>query len=636
MLSISNLSYYLGERVLFDEAQLHIKPREKIGLVGLNGTGKTTLLRIINGETSPDGGEISKRNDCTIGYLNQDLLSFQSEDSILSVAMGAFAEAAEYEQKIEQILKLLETDHSEKLLIKLTSLQEKFEALGGYTLESQAEEILEGVGFKTSDLHRPLSEFSGGWRMRVILAKLLLQKPSLLMLDEPTNHLDLPSIQWVENYLRNYEGAVIIVSHDKYFLDNTVNKIIEVSSGKLNSYSGNYSYFQEEKELRDQFQKNAFLNQQQKIKQAEQFINRFRAKSTKARQVQSRVKSLEKMEIIDDVQSASSPISFNFSIGTQSGRHLVRMENVSKSYGDIEVLKPSNANVERGDKIALIGANGIGKSTLLRIIANREPYGGKVETGYNVVTAFYAQHQIEALTLDNEILDELKQFGTNKTEQELRTILGCFLFTGEEVFKKIKVLSGGEKSRVALAKTLISAANFLLLDEPTNHLDIVSVNILVQALQQYKGTFVLVSHDRYFISEVANKIWYIDGQMIREYPGTYDEYEDWKRRTAEKDTPAPELSQKKEVEKKSEPKKESDQDKQRIIQLEKRVQQVESEIDALEKEKSEIELTLSSPEVYSNTDKLQAVNESYLRVNNQLTGKTQVWENLLEELEKLK
>jgi ATP-binding cassette, subfamily F, member 3 len=636
MLSITNLSYFLGERVLFDAAQLHIKPKEKIGLVGLNGTGKTTLLRIISGETTPDGGEISKRNDCTIGYLNQDLLSFQSDDSILSVAMGAFAEAAAYEQKIEHTLKLLETDHSEKLLIKLTSLQEKFEALGGYTLESQAEEILEGVGFKTSDLHRPLSEFSGGWRMRVILAKLLLQKPALLMLDEPTNHLDLPSIQWVENYLRNYDGAVIIVSHDKYFLDNCVNKIVEVSYGKLNSYSGNYSYYQEEKELRDQFQKNAFLNQQQKIKQAEQFINRFRAKSTKARQVQSRVKSLEKMDVVDDVQSASAPISFNFSISTQSGRHLVRMEEVSKSYGDIEVLKPSTVSIERGDKIALIGANGIGKSTLLRIIANKEPHGGKVETGYNVVTAFYAQHQIEALTLENEILDELKQFGTNKMEQELRTVLGCFLFTGEDVFKKIKVLSGGEKSRVALAKTLISAANFLLLDEPTNHLDIVSVNILVQALQQYKGTFVLVSHDRYFISEVANKIWYIDQQTIREYPGTYPEYEEWRRRNAEKVSIAPEPEPKKEPEKKQEPKKQSDQDKQRNAQLQKRIQQVEAEIETLEKEKSEIERELSATEVYSNPDKLQSVNESYLRINSQLAGKTQVWENLVEELEKMK
>jgi ATP-binding cassette subfamily F protein 3 len=336
------------------------------------------------------------------------------------------------------------------------------------------------------------------------------------------------------------------------------------------------------------------------------------------------------MDVIDDVQSASAPISFNFSIATQSGRHLVRMEDVTKSYGDIEVLKPSTATIERGDKIALIGANGIGKSTLLRIIANKEPHGGKLETGYNVIPAFYAQHQIEALTL------ELKQFGTNKSEQELRTVLGCFLFTGEDVFKKIKVLSGGEKSRVALAKTLISAANFLLLDEPTNHLDIVSVNILVQALQQYKGTFVLVSHDRYFISEVANKIWYIDRHTIREYPGTYAEYDEWRRRNTEKVVAVPDSEPKKEVAKKPESGKQTDREKQRYSQLQKRIQQVEAEIDTLEKEKSEIEQQLSATEVFTNPDKLQSVNEAYLRINSQLAGKTQVWENLLEELESLK
>ncbi len=530
MLSISNLNYFIGERVLFESAQFHIKPKDKIGLVGLNGTGKTTLLRIINGEITPDGGEVSKSNDCTIGYLNQDLLSFQSRESIVAVAMDAFKEAVAYEIKIEHLIHELESNYTEKLVHDLATAQEKYEALGGYTLQSQAEEILEGVGFKTSDLHRPLSEFSGGWRMRVMLAKLLLEKPSILMLDEPTNHLDLPSIQWVENYLKNYEGAVVLVSHDKIFLDNTISKIVEVNNYKLNSFSGNYSFYMEEKALRDEIQQNAFLNQQQKIKQTEQFINRFRAKSTKARQVQSRVKSLERMDKVESVASDSAAVSFNFRFSQQSGRHVKRLENITKSYGNQKVLLPSNINIERGDKIALIGANGIGKSTLLRIITNNEPYGGKVETGHNVIPAFYAQHQIEALNIENEILDELKQAGTKKLEQELRMVLGCFLFSGDDVFKKIKVLSGGEKSRVALAKTLISEANFLLLDEPTNHLDIVSVNILIQALQQYEGTFVLVSHDRHFISEVANKIWYIEDQHIKEYPGTYAEYEIWRKK----------------------------------------------------------------------------------------------------------
>lgn len=637
MLSISNLDYFIGERVLFESAQIHIKPREKIGLIGLNGTGKTTLLRILNGEITPDSGEISKRNDCTIGYLNQDLLSFQSKESIVAVAMDAFKEAVELEIEIEHLLKQLETDYSDKLVNTLASVQEKYEELGGYTLQSQAEEILEGVGFKTSDLHRPLAEFSGGWRMRVMLAKLLLEKPSILMLDEPTNHLDLPTIQWVENYLRNYEGAVIIVSHDKVFLDNTISKIIEVNYCKLNSYPGNYSFFMKDKTLRDDIQKNAYLNQQQKIKQSEQFINRFRAKSTKARQVQSRVKSLERMDRLEDVKSESAAISFNFKFSQQSGRHVKRLENVSKSFGSLEVLQPSTVGIERGNKIALIGANGIGKSTLLRIISNTEAHGGKVETGFNVIASFYAQHQIEALTLENEILDELKQAGTGKLEQELRMILGCFLFSGDDVFKKIKVLSGGEKSRVALAKTLISESNFLLLDEPTNHLDIISVNILIQALQQYKGTLVLVSHDRYFISEVANKIWYIDNQLIKEYPGTYAEYEVWRKATQNNKAPIKQKKKSDSISKKNKSKKSSAdlQINNQLSKLKKKLESVESDIENTEAEISEIEEEMSKQEVYSNLDKLAEVNKDYDKLKNKLEKKNLYWEEIAEEIEKL-
>lgn len=637
MLSISNLDYFIGERVLFESAQLHIKPKEKIGLVGLNGTGKTTLLRIINKEITPDSGEISKRNDCTLGYLNQDLLSFQSEESIVAVAMDAFKEAVEYEIKIEHLLKRLETDYSEKLVHTLTTIQEKYEALGGYTLQSQAEEILEGVGFKTSDLHRPLSEFSGGWRMRVMLAKLLLEKPSILMLDEPTNHLDLPSIQWVENYLRNYEGAVIIVSHDQVFLDNTISKTIEVSNFKLNTFSGNYSFYLKERVLRDEIQKNSFLNQQQKIKQTEQFVNRFRAKSTKARQVQSRVKSLERMDKIEDVQSEAATVSFKFKFSQQSGRHVKRLENVSKSYGAIEVLKPSTVSMERGDKIALIGANGIGKSTLLRIITDTEAHGGHVETGHNVIPSFYAQHQIEGLTLENELLDELKQAGTGKLEQELRMILGCFLFSGDDVFKKIKVLSGGEKSRVALAKTLISESNFLLLDEPTNHLDIISVNILIQALQQYKGTFVLVSHDRHFISEVANKIWYIEDQLIKEYPGTYAEYEIWRKTTLDNQTAVVQSkkSSPKQKKKKNEPKNSESQSNNQLSNLKKKLRAVENEIQSIEIEITEIEEIMSDPEVYSNLEKLTETNKQYDGLKISLENKNTRWEQLAEEIEEL-
>ena len=632
MLSISNFSYFIGDRVLFDDAQLHIKNRDKIGLVGLNGTGKTTLLKIMHNEITPDQGSVSKRNDCTVGYLNQDLLSVQSDESILSVAMEAFKDAVEYERQIETILKKLETDYDETLINKLTTLQEKYESLDGYALQSKAESILEGVGFKTTDLHRPLTEFSGGWRMRVMLARLLLEKPALLMLDEPTNHLDLPSIQWVENYLKTYEGAVIVVSHDKYFLDNTVNKIIEVNNFKLNTFSGNYSFYLQEKTLRDDIQKSAYLNQQQKIKQTEQFITRFRSKATKARQVQSRVKSLERMAKVEDVKSTDTTVHFNFKFNIQSGRHVKRLENIQKSYGTHEVLSPSTVGIERGDKIALIGANGIGKSTLLRIIENEEAFDGTVQTGHNVISSFYAQHQIEALNVENEILDELKLAGTDKTEQELRMVLGCFLFSGDDVFKKIKVLSGGEKSRVALAKVLISEANFLLLDEPTNHLDIVSVNILIQALQQYRGTFVLVSHDRYFISEVANKIWYIDQKEIKAYPGSYAEYKAWQEKRSqihEKQIATPSDKQKPKQKHKSK----SAKANPIKTDLKKKLEQLESDIVAMEAKKIELEDKLSDPDIYTDIDKLSSINKKYEVLKDTLEKKNESWSELAEQID---
>ncbi|MDX1628955.1 MAG: ABC-F family ATP-binding cassette domain-containing protein, partial [Fulvivirga sp.] len=409
MIAINNLSYFIGGRALYENASLHIKPKDKIGLIGLNGTGKSTLLKIINGDYQIDGGTISKSNECTIGFLNQDMLSYQSDDSILSVAMEAFAEAVEIQKKIDSIIKKLETEYSDKLVEKLTRLQEKFEQLEGYSMQAKAEEILEGIGFQTTDLSRPLKEFSGGWRMRVMLAKLLLEQPSLLMLDEPTNHLDLPSIEWVENYLRTYEGAVIVVSHDRQFLNNTISKIVEVDQRELFVYEGNYDFYLEEKSLRKEIQQNAFENQQQKIKQTEQFINKFRAKATKARQVQSRIKALEKMDKVDEVVDENAVVNFNFSFKQKSGRHVMRLEKVSKSYGDLKILENATAHIERGDKIALIGANGKGKSTLLRIIAGTEPIDGKREEGYNVHMGFYAQHQLEALHLNHEILEELKQ-----------------------------------------------------------------------------------------------------------------------------------------------------------------------------------------------------------------------------------
>lgn len=527
MLSISNLNFYFGSRALYEGASLHIKPKTKIGLIGANGTGKSTLLRLISGEYTPDGGTISKSGDCTIGFLNQDLLSYQTDDSILNVAMQAFEKQLELQKDIDKVLHKMETNYEDKDIDVLAKLQEEFERLDGYTIQSRTEEILEGLGFSTSDLDRPLKLFSGGWRMRVMLAKLLLQKPALLLLDEPTNHLDLPSIEWVEKYIHDYEGSIVVVSHDRYFLDRTIDNIAEVSGAKITLYPGNYSFYMEEKALRNEIQKGAFENQQSQIRQTERFIERFKAKASKARQVQSRVKALDKIEIIDDVVDEKAKVNFKFNFGTEPGRFILFLENISKAFGEKIILKNTSTTINRGDKIALIGANGKGKSTLLRIISGTEPIEGERRTGHNVIESFFAQHQLESLTVENTLIEELKATGTTKTEMELRSVLGCFLFSGEEVFKKIKVLSGGEKSRVALAKVLISEANFLLLDEPTNHLDMQSVNILIQALQQYEGTYVVVSHDRYFVSNIANKIWYIEDHEIKEYPGSFDEYETW-------------------------------------------------------------------------------------------------------------
>jgi ATP-binding cassette, subfamily F, member 3 len=640
MISISNLSYYIGDRALYEDADLHITPKAKIGLVGLNGTGKSTLLRLIDGEYTPDEGIISKSNDTTIGFLNQDLLSYQTSDSILTVAMEAFGNAVELQRQIEKTIHQLEHEYSDKLVEKLTRQQEEFERLGGYSMQSQAEAVLEGIGFRTEDLHRPLREFSGGWRMRVMLTKLLLQRPSLLMLDEPTNHLDLPSIQWLENYLKTYQGAFIIVSHDQDFLNNTVEMVVEVTQQQLITYVGNYDHYLIEKEERSELQRNAYENQQQQIKQTERFIERFRSKATKARQVQSRVKALDRMDKIDAVAEENRRVNFKFTMSRPSGKSVIMLEGINKAYGDLQILRGATAEIRRGDKIALIGANGKGKSTVLRIIAGTEELqGGQRSEGHNVNMAFYAQHQLESLGVDNEILEELKGAGSKKTETELRNLLGCFLFTDEEVFKKIKVLSGGEKSRVALAKTLLSEANFLLLDEPTNHLDLQSVNILIQALEQYEGSYIVVSHNRHFINHIANKIWWIEDGEIREYPGTYKEFVWWQSQQQEKKAVAEQASKQAAPKLEKAPpaaKKEVSPEKEKERrQLQRQLEESEKQVTELEQQEARLEGELSKPEVFGNPDRLLEVNNDYAATKNQLAAAQEKWEALMLRLEEL-
>jgi len=633
MLTLNELAFDFGGRYLYRDVNWQITPGERIGLVGQNGTGKSTILRIITGEYQPTEGNLSKSKDCTIGFLNQDLLSYESDESILNVAMQAFEKALQLQKEIDEIMIKLEYDYSEEVLMDLGNKQEAFEALDGYNIHFKTEEILEGLGFKTEDLQRPLSEFSGGWRMRVMLAKLLLQNPKLLLLDEPTNHLDLPSIEWIEDYLQSYAGTVIIVSHDRYFLDKMVTKIVEVANKRVYQYTGNYTKFLVQKAERDELQGRAYENQQQFIKQQEKLIDRFKAKASKATMAQSRMKMLDKIDRIEEVQNDESVMKLKFKVRQQPGKVIITTKNISKQYNDQIIFKNSDAQILRGDKIALIGANGKGKSTLLRIIDKSEPVQtGEVEYGHNVQKTFYAQHQLESLNIQNELIEELGQMGSTKLESELRSILGCFLFSGDDVYKKIKVLSGGEKARVALAKTLVYEANFLLLDEPTNHLDIQSMNILIQALQEYEGTFITVSHDRHFISQIANKIWWIEEDIIKEYLGSYDEWKDFMQKrdisnkaivgNVKKETPKNET-------KPLEVKSVANEGEKQKKQFQNNLNIIEQDIENIKKQLAALENKIANT---SNQVEIGTLSEQYQTIQTQIVEKNKEFETIFEQL----
>ena len=635
MFVLQQITFEFGSRTLFSELNWHIRPQEKIGLIGANGTGKSTLLRIISGEYTPASGSISKRNDLVLGFLNQDLLSYLSDKSILDVAMEAFERANQLHEEIEVILQKLETDHSDQVLDKLHKLQSEYEALDGYQIQSKSEAILEGLGFSTADLSRPLKEFSGGWRMRVMLAKTLLQKPDLLLLDEPTNHLDLPSIQWLENYLHDYEGAVIIVSHDRFFLDKIVNKIGELEYEKLTLYTGNYSDYLIEKEERRELQQNAFKNQERYIKEQERFIERFRAKASKATAVQSRIKALEKLDKVDAVDGPLAAIKIRFAVDRQPGRIISKLNIHKKAYGDNVLLKDTTAEITRGDKIAFIGANGKGKSTLLRMLTGDEKFDGSAEDTYNVIPAFYAQHQLESLEVNNDALEELQATAPDETDTYLRSLLGAFLLKGDDVFKKIRVLSGGERARVALAKTILAKANFLLLDEPTNHLDIQSVNVLVEVLNKYEGTYIVVSHDRYFLSRIANKIWFIENKELKEYPGTYAEFDVHQQHlqkqqkqqkavetVAEKKVVA-DKKENKQLQEERQAEKEKKKEKQKLEQV---VKKLDEQVNLLRKEHEQISFKMSDPEVYKDTVKFKKLQQEFEKCSGSLKHYENEWE----------
>src|SRR4051812_35341890 len=412
---LQNVTFEFGARVIVKGATWHIQPGERIGLIGYNGTGKSTLLKVLVGEYNPSAGTVERSRNTSIGYLHQDLLSFDTSESILEVAMHAFDKAKAIEKELDQLTKEIEKNATDELLHAYSEKLHEYEEAGGYEIEYKTEEVLQGLGFSNSDLKRPYREFSGGWRMRVLLAKMILQQPDLLLLDEPTNHLDLPSIEWLEKYLQHYKGAVIIVSHDKYFLNRMVKKIVELYQKELHFYNGNYAFYETEKVQRVELQQRAFENQQEYIRQQERFIERFRAKATKAAAAQSAMKRLDKLDRIDDVEIERPNIKINFNIDKTPGKVLVELKNVTKHFKNVNILENASAEIDRGDKIALIGANGKGKSTLLRIIAGAETFEGERKWGHNVDDAFYAQHQLEALNVNNTILDEMKDAGTKKT-----------------------------------------------------------------------------------------------------------------------------------------------------------------------------------------------------------------------------
>ncbi len=646
LLGLQNVTFEFGARVIVEDATWHIQPGDRVGLIGYNGTGKSTLLKVLVGQYTPSKGTVEKGRETTIGYLHQDLLSFDTNESILEVAMGAFERVKALEKEIEELGKRLETEYEDEALLLLYSERlHDLEVAGGYTIHHRTEEVLQGLGFENQHLHRPYKEFSGGWRMRVLLAKMILQQPDVLLLDEPTNHLDLPSIEWLEKYLLHYQGSVVIVSHDKFFLNRMVNKIVEVYQQELHIYSGDYEYYETEKAIRIDMQQKAYENQQDYIRQQERFVERFKAKASKAAAAQSIVKRLDKIERIENVSLERPNIKINFQVDKQPGKIIASLKHVSKSFGDIEIVKNGTAEIDRGDKIALIGANGKGKSTLLRIIAGTETFEGAREWGHNVQESFYAQHQLEALNLNNTILDEMLECGSKKTELELRALLGCFLFSGDDADKKIKVLSGGEKARVALAKVIVSKSNFLMLDEPTNHLDMHSVELLADALNKYEGSLILVSHDRYFISKTANKIWEIVDHEIKEFKGSYQEWVEWNERMAkqkalaEKEAAAPAKKETVVEKKKEEKPQQSNHElttlKNDLKQLQKKFAKVEEEVNNINKKKEQIELDLAKPENYTNHVEFAKLEAEYKKVKEEKVQADNRYEKMFEQIMEL-
>ncbi len=638
MISATNISLQYGGKVLFRDISFRIGPRDRTGLVGSNGTGKSTLLRLLLGEQTADTGQIAKARYVTVGYLPQEGM-FASGRTLYAEAESVFGSIVRIQQDLDEVhQRMAETDHAseefQELLTLYGELQHRFEDAGAFRMKSNIEKVLMGLGFREADFGRETGEFSGGWQMRIALAKLLLQQPSLLLLDEPTNHLDLDSLSWLEEYLRSYDGAVMIVSHDSRFLDLMTSRTYELSLGDLTEYSGNFTFFLEKKAERKIQLQAAFVNQQKQLKQTKLFIDRFRYKATKARQVQSRIKALEKLDLIE-LEDEEGGIHFAFPPAPSSGRSVMELRNIRKSYGDVTIFEGIDFDIDRGDRIAFVGVNGAGKSTLSRIIAGVEPFdSGERKVGHNVSIAYFAQHQAEELDPRKDVLQTLDEVATGEIRKRLRTLLGSFLFKGDDVFKRVSVLSGGEKSRLALAKMLLQPGNLIVLDEPTNHLDMRSKAVLMDALLDFEGSIVVVSHDRDFLDPLVTKVVEFRGGSIRAFPGNVSEYlervegEGRPETGDRKPEDAPSSRERK--------RREADERQARyekVKPLKIRLEKIERTIAQKEKRKAEIEAVMADPGFYKNGEKVKEVTGEHKAIEKELTEAYHRWNDISRELE---
>lgn len=651
MLSLNHLDIRYGDKHLFKDLSIQVHGGNRIGLLGVNGAGKSTLLKIMAGVSDCDDGVRSRSKHFSVGYLPQESSALVSGKSLYEEAESAFAELLELQEEVDRIHEQLTVvDHTspefDAMLERQGEIQHRLEGSGIYTMRARIEKILLGLGFLTEDMDREASSFSGGWVMRLMLAKMLLAAPSLLLLDEPTNHLDLTSLTWLEEFLRSYNGAMLIISHDRAFLDKVTSTTWELSLGKLSVYKGNYSYYEKERVERKAIEKSAYENQQAHIKQTMRFVERFRAKSTKAKQVQSRVKQLEKLELLE-IGEENRQIKFCFPPAPDSGRDVLTVEHLSKSFDGRAVFKDVNMQFQRGDKVAMVGVNGAGKSTLLKIISNEIQHdSGTVKLGHNVSLTYFGQHQAQELTPSLSAFDTLSLSVEDMTLTRIRSLLGAFLFRGEDVDKKVSILSGGEKSRLALAKMIAKPANCMLLDEPTNHLDMSSQEVLQDAMAQYDGFVLVVSHNRYFLDSFVNKVVEVKDHQVTIYEGNISDYlrktgiEEEERKAAGKKLAPAEKEVKTEktvsLSRKEQRKREAKERKKlnrTIGPLKKQAAEAEQKVEELEEQKADLEEKMADPALYQDQDAWAKTSVAYDDISRMLTRWYEKWEAAQEKLE---